>query len=91
MRQKEDHIYRDILSNIRLGMITESDYKILKTRLIKFKGNGYDDKLEELCCHISNLASNAICLLRPRYLCQTLNEAMLKRINSDEIFLTAED
>ena len=47
--------------------------------------------MDELCRYLNTLPLDAICLLPTRYLCDSLNTAMLQKIDSDEICLTAED
>ncbi|XP_070528976.1 uncharacterized protein [Cardiocondyla obscurior] len=91
MRQQEDDTYRQLLSRIRIGSLTKSDYAVLKNKKISFKGNSLEFRLKELCDYINNCSSNIVCLLPTRHMCDTLNKAMLSRIDSKEILLIAED
>ncbi|XP_070513036.1 ATP-dependent DNA helicase pif1-like [Cardiocondyla obscurior] len=58
---------------------------------MSFKGNSLESRLKELCDYINNCSSNIVCLLPTRHMCDTLNKAMLSRIDSKEILLIAED
>ncbi|XP_018375726.1 PREDICTED: LOW QUALITY PROTEIN: ATP-dependent DNA helicase pif1-like [Trachymyrmex cornetzi] len=90
MRQRCDNTYREILSRIRIGLVTDSDINVLQSRKINFKGS-CDERLNELCTYMNQLPVDTICLLPTCYLCTTLNTAMLDKINGDEILLIAED
>ncbi|KYN13600.1 DNA repair and recombination protein pif1, mitochondrial, partial [Trachymyrmex cornetzi] len=91
MRQQGDESYRKLLSRIRVGLLTPSDYDILEKRKISFKGESFETRLSELCDFINNLLSDPVCLLPTCHMCNELNVAMLSRITSKEIFLIAED
>lgn len=91
VRQQGDNSYRDILTRIRIGTITDSDVTILETRKINLKKINCDDRLQELCNYLQNLPIDTVCLLPTCALCDTLNTAMLDRISSDKIELIAED
>ncbi|KYN10993.1 ATP-dependent DNA helicase PIF1 [Trachymyrmex cornetzi] len=90
MRQRCDNTYREILSRIRIGLVTDSDINVLQSRKINFKGS-CGERLNELCTYMNQLPVDTICLLPTCYLCTTLNTAMLDKINGDEILLIAED
>ncbi|XP_011883981.1 PREDICTED: ATP-dependent DNA helicase PIF1-like isoform X2 [Vollenhovia emeryi] len=91
MRQQGDGSYRELLSRIRVGLVIKSDYEILESRKISFKGVTFETRLHEVCNYIDNLPSDAVCLLPTCHMCDVLNAAMLNRIASKEILLTAED
>ncbi|XP_029172863.1 ATP-dependent DNA helicase PIF1-like [Nylanderia fulva] len=92
MRQQGDNSYRELLSRIRIGLVTKSDCKILESRKISFKGESFKSRLNELCDFINNnLTSDTVCLLPTCNMCDILNNAMLSRIVSKEILLIAED
>ncbi|XP_029170138.1 uncharacterized protein LOC114939871, partial [Nylanderia fulva] len=91
MRQRCDNTYRDILSRIRIGLVTDSDINVLQSRKINFKESSCDERLNELCTYMNQLPIDTICLLPTCYLCKVLNTAMLDKIDSDEILLIAED
>jgi len=41
--------YRELLSRIRVGLVTKSDCDILKKRKISFKGESFETRLNGLC------------------------------------------
>ncbi|XP_026830097.1 uncharacterized protein LOC113563118 [Ooceraea biroi] len=91
VRQQGDDSYRDILTRIRVGTLTDSDVIILETRKINFRETNCDDRLQALCNYLQNLPMDTVCLLPTCALCDILNIAMLDRISSDKIELIAED
>ena len=91
MRQQGDGSYRELLSRIRIGLLTKSDCDILEKRKISFIGKSFEERLGELCNFIDNLPSDTVCLLPTCHMCDVLNNAMLSRIASKEILLIAED
>jgi len=91
MRQQGDDSYRELLSRIRIGLLTKSDCKILENKKISFKADSFESRLNELCTFINNLSSDTVCLLPTCHMCDVLNDAMLSRIVSKEIILIAED
>jgi len=91
MRQQGDGSYCELLSRIRVGLLTKSDCEILEKRKISFKGEYFETRVNELCDFISNLPCDTVCLLPTCYMCDVLNAAMLSRITSKEILLIAED
>ncbi|KYQ48169.1 DNA repair and recombination protein pif1, mitochondrial [Trachymyrmex zeteki] len=74
MRQRGDNTYRDILSRIRIGLVTDSDINVLQLRKIHFKGSSCDERLNELCTYMTQLPIDTICLLPTYYLCKVLND-----------------
>ncbi|KYN41418.1 hypothetical protein ALC56_04181, partial [Trachymyrmex septentrionalis] len=86
-----DNTYRDILSRIRISLITDSDINVLQSRKIHFKGSNCNEKLNELFTYMNQLPVDTMCLLPTCYLCKVLNTAMLDKIDGDEILLIAED
>ncbi|XP_029157812.1 uncharacterized protein LOC114930228 [Nylanderia fulva] len=91
MRQQGDNSYRELLSRIRIGLVTKSDCKILESRKISFKADSFESRLNELCDFINSLSSDTVCLFPTCNMCDVLNNAMLSRITSKEILLIAED
>ncbi|KYN05749.1 ATP-dependent DNA helicase PIF1 [Cyphomyrmex costatus] len=91
MRQQNDNSYRNILSRIRLGIVTDSDTAVLNARKIQFTETTCDGRLYELCNYLEKLPLDTVCLLPTCALCDTLNTAMLNRIFSDEVELIAQD
>ncbi|XP_048514295.1 uncharacterized protein LOC125501742 [Athalia rosae] len=91
MRQKNDQTYREIFSRIRLGIVTDSDTKMLSSRKITFKAIEFKDRIRELCYYINNLPIDTVCLLPTCRMCDVLNEAMLSEIQTDEVQLLAHD
>ncbi|XP_026829933.1 uncharacterized protein LOC113563072 [Ooceraea biroi] len=91
VRQQGDDSYRDILTRIRVGTLTDSDVIILETRKMKFRETNCDNRLQELCNYLQNLPMDTVCLLPTCALCDILNIAMLDRISSDKIELVAQD
>lgn len=90
-RQKNDKIYSEILSRIRLGWATDDDIKILNERKITFSSNDREEVVQEICSHLEKLPEDTVCLLPTRIMCHILNEAMLARLPGEEIKLIAED
>lgn len=91
MRQKNDQSYREILSRIRLGFVTDSDTEILATRKLNFITSDFTGRIGELCSYIDNLPNDAVCLLPTCHMCDVLNRAMLSKIKSEVIQLIAHD
>jgi len=63
MRHQKDASYCKLLSRIRVDLLTKSDCKILEERLISFKGDSFDTRLNELCNFINNLPCDTVCIL----------------------------
>ncbi|KYN41412.1 hypothetical protein ALC56_04175 [Trachymyrmex septentrionalis] len=91
MRQQGDGSYRELLSRIRVDLLTPSDYDILEKRKISFKGKSFETRLNKLRDFISNLSSDTVCLLSTCHMCNELNAAMLSRIISKKILLITKD
>lgn len=91
MRQQGDESYRELLSRVRIGLLTKFDSEILKSRKICFEDASFDSRLKDLCNFINNFSSDTVCLLPSCYMCDILNNTMLNRIPSTEILLIAED
>ena len=47
MRQQGDDSYHELLSRIRIGLLTQSDSKILESRKISFKGDSLVSRLND--------------------------------------------
>jgi len=91
MRQQENQSYRELLSRIHVGLLKKSDSEILEKRKISFKGESFEERLNEICNYIDNLPCDTVCILPTCHMCEVLNEAMLNRIASKDILLIAED
>ena len=91
MRQKDDLVYSQTLSRLRQGYVTEDDINKFNSRKINFIGSSCEEKLLELCNYLQKLPLETVCILSTRNMCKTLNIEMLRRIDSDEIKLVAED
>ncbi|XP_026826367.1 ATP-dependent DNA helicase PIF1-like [Ooceraea biroi] len=91
MYQQGDDSYRQLLSRIRIGLLTKSDCEILENRQISFKGDSFESRLNEICNFINDFPLDIVCLLPTRHMCDVLNAAMLNRIASKEILLIAKD
>lgn len=88
MRQ-DDNTYRDILSRIRIGIVTESD-TVLEKKKINLTETTCDGRLQQLCNYLETFPADAFCLLPTcLLLCYTLNNAILKCISINEIELIA--
>ncbi|XP_018362178.1 PREDICTED: ATP-dependent DNA helicase pif1-like [Trachymyrmex cornetzi] len=59
-RQRGDSTYRDILSTIRISLVTDSDIDVLQSRKIHFKGSSCDERLNELCTYMTQLPVDTI-------------------------------
>ena len=95
-RQQSDNPYRNILSRIRLRIVTDSDATVLNTIKIQFTEAIVYTELFVMIDYenyviISKNAMEAVCLLSTCALCDTLNIAMLNRISSDKVGLIAQD
>lgn len=55
VRQQSDNSYRDILTRIRVGTVTDTDVTILENRKINFKETNCDKRLQELCDYLQSL------------------------------------
>jgi len=91
MRQSSDQKYADVLSDIRIGKVTDSGYKLLAERLIT---PGRRATVAEICQRYSDLVESNNCplILLPRTsLCDEVNSAMLQRIGNEVYNLTATD
>ncbi|KYM98507.1 ATP-dependent DNA helicase PIF1 [Cyphomyrmex costatus] len=66
MRQQDDVNYREILSRIRLGIVTDYDTKILNSKKINFVSTLWNEKLNEICNYLTKLSSDTVCLLPTR-------------------------
>ncbi|KYN23120.1 ATP-dependent DNA helicase PIF1 [Trachymyrmex cornetzi] len=78
MRQKCDNTYREILSRIRIGLVTDSDINVLQSRKVNFKESSCDERLNEFCTYMNQLPVDTICLLPTCYLCTILNCKILE-------------
>ena len=91
MRQKNDPAYYELLSRIRLGLVTKSNIDTLQTRLIQLPHLSTNRALHELFNYLINLPSDTVCIFSLRKMCQVLNEAIFDEIVSDLIIIDAID
>ncbi|XP_031789136.1 ATP-dependent DNA helicase pfh1-like [Nasonia vitripennis] len=91
MRQKNDNQYNEILSRLRLGFLTDIDINVLQQRTLKFSSTNSLEIMQELCAVYEKLPTDTVCLLPTRNMCDILNDAMLRRIDSEDINLIAND
>lgn len=92
VRQKSDQEYAKALANIRLGVITEDDFKMLQNRVIDIPQNStIPECLEGLSVYISKLPKNTICLFPKRAQCAELNKKLLDEIPGPSTILKAND
>ncbi|XP_070510421.1 uncharacterized protein [Cardiocondyla obscurior] len=61
-RQQGDETFRDLLSKIRIGVLTKTDCDKLEKRKISLKGETFDEKLENLSM-LKRISSNKIILI----------------------------
>ena len=91
MRQNSDRDYADLLSNLRIGQLTDQQYGLLQERLIK---TGERATITDICDVHNQLVDEgkAPLILMPRTsLCNDINTAMLTRIGTDIHTFTAID
>ena len=91
MRQSNDKQYADVLSDIRIGKVTELGYSLLTERLI---APGRRATVDEICQCYSQLTDSdksPLILLPRTCLCDEINAAMLKRIGNKTYHLRAID
>lgn len=92
VRQRDDQEYANALSEIRLGILSESSEQLLLSKEITgLPKNSIKDCLNELANYIRNLPNNSICLFPTRAQCTALNIQMLENINGPKIVLKAID
>ncbi|KAL7290835.1 hypothetical protein TKK_0015571 [Trichogramma kaykai] len=91
MRQKDDKSYSELLSRVRLGYVSSDDINLLNQRKIQFVHIDSSDTIEELCSYLEKLPSDCVCLLPINKMCNELNTAMLRKLQSEEIKLIAKD
>lgn len=92
VRQQSDQEFAKALSNIRLGILSDDDNRLLSERVIDLGGNDTTERcLSKLVEIVETLPANNVCLFPTREQCRHLNEAMLNRIESEKIVLIADD
>lgn len=92
MRQKDDATYAAILQRARAGFLTNEDVHTLESKLIPIDDSkGTEEMLKELCDYLEKQPANTVCLLPTNAMCAAVNEAMLQRLNGEEVELVAQD
>lgn len=91
VRQRSDQEFVNILSNIRLGILTDDDYKVLSKRIIDVSSETTEGTLANLISYIAKLPKNTVCLFPTRDQCREVNVAMLNQIKSETVVLMADD
>lgn len=92
MRQKTDQSYGELLSRVRIGNMTKEDIMLLEQRKINIdKKLSYQERLKMICNYIDKLPFDTICLMPTCKQCDLLNSAMMDKVNSEEVTLTAID
>lgn len=91
MRQKDDKKFVDLLSRIRLGIVSEEDMQVLSEKRINFQGESRDEKLDELCRYMQQLPEQTICLLPTKAQTEDINRKMLELIPGTVVELVAVD
>jgi len=91
VRQKNDKQYAELVSNVRTGMLTDDQHKLLSTRLIV---SDRRPTVDEVCHHYEQLQTKGeqpMILLPRSAACAEVNNAMLHKIGTKVIKLTAQD
>ena len=83
MRQNGDNEYATLLSNLRVGRISEHHYKLLTDRLIAPEGRASTEKVCSLYSDLLDKGCSPIILLPRTVLCDEINTAMLKKFNNN--------
>ncbi|KAI5732111.1 hypothetical protein M8J77_021724 [Diaphorina citri] len=91
MRQRDDATFADVLSRVRLGVLTKRDQDILCQRLLPLESDSISSRLKEVTNHLASLPSDTVCLLPTRNMCEQLNGAMLQTLDQPEIAIVAID
>lgn len=66
MRPKDDKVYYEILSRIRLGLVTDVDIKTLTERQLKFNSANYEEVMQEICQYLEEKPPDTVRLLPTR-------------------------
>jgi len=91
MRQSKDKQYADVLSDIRIGKLTELGYSLMKERFISPDRRATVDEICQCYSHLVESEKSTLLLLPLTSLCTEINAAMLQRIGNDIFHLTAID
>uniref|UniRef100_A0A6P7H648 Uncharacterized protein LOC114346647 n=1 Tax=Diabrotica virgifera virgifera TaxID=50390 RepID=A0A6P7H648_DIAVI len=89
--QQEDPAYANALSEIPLGILSESSEQLLNSKVIKFDAVSMSKCLDELANYVMNQPNHCICLFPTRAQCAALNAAVLSKLNDTKITLKAVD
>lgn len=92
MRQESDKNFAQILHNIRIGKLSETDEKVLRKReIILADKEPVEECLQSLITYIKERPQNTMCIFATRARCKAINDAMLEKIGSKSIKLKCED
>lgn len=91
VRQHEDTEFENALSEIRLGIVSESTARLLRRQEIKLSARTSDECLNELCNYISQLPSSTVCFFATKAQCNSINNAMLQKITGPTVLLKSND
>ena len=91
MRQKNDKTNSDILFRIRFGTITKVDIAELQKRQLQFHHSEPSKRVKELCDYLMKLDESTVCLMPNNDICRIINNALLARIDSEEIHFLVDD
>lgn len=92
MRQKEDKEFAELLLQVRLGFCSTKTKATLESHLIPFTASSsVNERLEELSNFVHNSSANSVSLFPVNAMSDTLNSAVLDRLQGETIILKAED
>jgi len=91
MRQSGDKEYSDLLSNVRVGQITDDHFLLLAQRLITPGRRATVAEVCETFKALSEAGKSPLILMPTTALCREVNRAMLQQTGNVLINLTAED
>lgn len=91
MRQKNDHVFGELLNRIRMSIVTCQDHYTLADRLLKFTSQNQNDRLKEIINYFKLLPDNTVCLFPTKNMCNQFNNAILESMEQPEIKLNSID
>jgi len=91
MRQNGDQQYADLLSNLRVGKMTEEHHNMLQTKLITSDGRANVQNICQTYKTLTNKGQSPLILMPKTSLCDEVNVAMLNKIGNTIHRITAVD